>query len=71
MRSLRLACAALVATATLAGCANDSVPEAPPTPSPSPSALPISVPAGADGLDVRYLDKDGQVKTLRVKDFPR
>jgi hypothetical protein len=27
--------------------------------------------AGSDGLTVRYQDRDGSVKTLRVEDFRR
>lgn len=26
---------------------------------------------GSTGLDIRYLDRDGTLKTLRVRDFPR
>lgn len=36
--------------------------------SPSPAGLPTSV--GVGGLDVRYLE-NGEIKTLRVEDFPR
>lgn len=72
MRSLRLAVVALAAAAALVGCADKSAtPEVPPTPSSSPSALPTPVPLGAEGMDVRYLDEDGQTRTLRVEDFPR
>ena len=34
-----------------------------------PSLDPGSV--GSEGLDIRYLDSDGKIKTLKVKDFPR
>lgn len=71
MKFRRLACAALVAAAALTGCADKTAaPEVPPTPS-SPSALPTPVQLGAEGMDVRYLDEDGQIRTLRVEDFPR
>ena len=28
-------------------------------------------PVGSEGMDIRYLDSDGKIKTLKVKDFPR
>ena len=72
MKPFRLACVALVAAAALAGCADDPAPESPPpTPSASPSARPTAVPMGSEGLNLRYLDEDGEIKTLEVKDFPR
>lgn len=41
--------------------------QAPPTQAPSIN----TDPPGPVGLDVRYLDSDGEVKHLGVKDFPR
>lgn len=68
MRPHRLAFAALALTAVLAGCADVGLtPVAPPTPAPT---VP-SVSLGGEGLDVRYLDQDGTIKTLRVEEFPR
>ena len=38
----------------------------------TPTVLPRQdVVAGSDGLTVRYADRDGSLKTLRVEDFPR
>ncbi len=82
MRVLRLACALLAAAALLVGCSDEeSRPESPtPSASASPTPLPSgtapSIPSaagsvGSDGFTVRYLDSDGQVKTLQPKDFPR
>ena len=43
-----------------------------PDPVPAPTALPRQdLAAGSDGLTVRYADRDGSVKTLRVGDFRR
>ncbi len=78
--------AALV-LAAVTGCGMTSgwkvdQPESAPTvstnasPEPSPSGAPErpSIEPGAsvaDGMNVRYLDEDGNVKVLKVKDFPR
>jgi hypothetical protein len=62
--------------AALGGCARDGNAEQPaPTPS-APSSRPAdprlqSGPTGSDGLNVRYLDADGSIKTLQVRDFVR
>ena len=76
VRPLGWAVAAIALAAMLAGCADD--PEPTPEPTPSPTAPPSAeVPApelgsiGGEGLDIRYLDSDGKIKTLKVKDFPR
>jgi len=45
-----------------------STPAAPPTPIAPRIKADLPGPAG---LDVRYLDADGEVKRLGVKDFPR
>lgn len=50
-----------------AGCGRTD--PAPETPSPAP-ASPVA-PAGVGGLEIRYLDENGQIKTLWVEDFPR
>ena len=76
--------AALAATACTAGGEPAADPVATPTPSTSasPEASPAPAPApderpvvtgglGSDGLTVRYQDRDGSVKTLRVEDFRR
>ena len=76
--------AGLAATGCTSGgeAAADPVPE-PSTnasteasPAASPSAKPDQRPVvvgglGSDGLTVRYQDRDGSVKTLRVEDFRR
>lgn len=48
-------------------------PEAPAAPSraPAPEPLPQADDIPPAGLDVRYLDADGNYRVLRVKDFPR
>jgi hypothetical protein len=76
VRPLGWAAATIALTAMLAGCADDAEPTPDPTPSPTapPSAeVPPLDPAamGGEGLDIRYLDSDGKIKTLKVKDFPR
>jgi len=75
VRHLGWAAATIALAGVLAGCADD--PEPAPDPSPSPSAPPSAqVPSldpgsvGSEGLDIRYLDSDGKIKTLKVKDFP-
>jgi hypothetical protein len=75
-RLLRLGLPAVAVLAlTLAGCAEPQapVPTAPPaSPSASPSGFAPSVAGtGSEGMTVRYLDADGDVKTVRVEDFPR
>lgn len=61
----------------MTGCGEvESTPEAPATPpaSSAPSAPAPTAPQadlGNDGLNIRYLDEDGKIKTLRVEDFPR
>ena len=48
--------------------------EASPTPTsePTPGERPVVVgEIGSNGLTVRYQDRDGSVKTLRVEDFRR
>ena len=69
------AVATIALVAVLAGCADD--PEPTPDPTPSPTAPPSAeVPrldpgsVGGVGMDIRYLDSDGKIKTLKVKDFP-
>jgi hypothetical protein len=71
--------AVAVLAAALAGCGEPAAaPVAPPaSPAPTlPSGTPTGVPTvagstGSDGLTVRYLGDDGDVKTVRVEDFPR
>jgi ABC-type glycerol-3-phosphate transport system substrate-binding protein len=74
--------AGLAATACSAGGEQADAPVPAPTPSASTSATPTPTPtsggrvvvtgsAGSDGLTVRYQDRDGSVKTLRVEDFRR
>lgn len=40
-------------------------------PSTSPTPEQAEAETGVGGLDIRYLDADGRVKKLDVKDFPR
>jgi len=70
--------AALLAALALTGCQPGE--DAPPPPPPAEPAAPTEsddspAVAGQElaspGLDIRYLDADGQLKTLRVRDFPR
>ena len=76
MRWLGWVVATLAVAAVLAGCADR--PEPTPDPTPSPAAPPSATvrpldrgSVGSEGLDIRYLDPDGQIKTLQVEDFPR
>jgi hypothetical protein len=78
---------ALAAGAVVAGCGHGTTSAPAPTTTPAapasgassgggspagPTALPVQdVAAGSDGLTVRYADRDGSVKTLRVEDFRR
>jgi hypothetical protein len=75
VRLLGWVAATIALAAVLAGCADEAEPT--PDPDPSPTAPPTEkVPAldqgsvGSEGLDIRYLDSDGKIKTLKVKDFP-
>ncbi|SDR83229.1 hypothetical protein SAMN04488543_0578 [Friedmanniella luteola] len=76
--------AALTVTACTAGGGSSAAPV--PTPAPRATASPDPAPStpatpeprplatgglGTDGLTVRYQDRDGSIKTLRVEDFPR
>lgn len=74
--------ALLVLALVLAGCEAGrptvDPPASPPSataPSPTPSRgdrLPASWPgASAPGLEIRYLDEDGNPQVLQPKDFPR
>jgi hypothetical protein len=85
MKLLRTAGALLLAgvaaTACPAGDERAPVPEPTPDASTSPEAPSATPPAdrrpvvtgglGTDGLTVRYQDRDGSTKTLRVEDFRR
>jgi ABC-type glycerol-3-phosphate transport system substrate-binding protein len=80
MRLLASGAALLAVLAGTAGCSASEEPAASPAPTPSASSpAPTSVPtkewtlgsAGSDGLTVRYRDDDGDLKTVRVEDFPR
>ncbi len=73
--------ALLVLVLALTGCETGRSTADPPAPSSSPSApaptpsadrLPGSGPgAAAPGLEIRYLDEDGNPQVLRPEDFPR
>lgn len=74
--------ALLVLALVLTGCEADRPVADPPAPSPSatvPSPTPPGkdrLPAGesdasAPGLEIRYLDEDGNPQVLRPEDFPR
>jgi hypothetical protein len=76
VRPLGWAVATIALAAVLAGCGDGPEPTPHPTPDPTappspkgPRLDPGSV--GSEGLDIRYLDSDGKIKTLKVKDFPR
>jgi hypothetical protein len=59
-------------TPTTAGqpSAASSAPSTSPTTPPSKKTInPQLTGAGAGGLTIRYLDKDGTIKTVRVEDF--
>ena len=75
LRPVRLGLPAVaVLVLALAGCGDPAAPapSAPATPPPASSTLgPATGSAGSDGLTVRYLGDDGDVKTVRVEDFPR
>lgn len=80
-----MVCAVVGMAVALSGCAAIGSPKpdpAAPTPGRSSSpSVPPAAPTGAStpvttdapplGLDVRYLDEDGNYKTLRVDDLPR
>jgi hypothetical protein len=84
---LRTAGALLLAGLAATACTAGDEPSADPTPAPGPSTsaspAPMATPspvdgrpvvtggAGPDGLTVRYQDRDGSTKTLRVEDFRR
>ena len=47
-------------------------PSTAPIPTPAPDGRPVVTGGlGSDGLTVRYQDRDGSTKTLRVEDFRR
>ena len=76
VRPLGWAVATIALAAVLAGCGDG--PQLTPDPTAGPTAPPsATVPTldpgsvGSEGLDIRYLDSDGKIKTLKVKDFPR
>ena len=74
VRLLGWVAATMALAGVLAGCADEPKPEPTPGPTAPPSAkVPAVDPGsvGSEGLDIRYLDADGKVKTLKVKDFPR
>ena len=74
MRALGWTLTAVIALGALAGCDRASSADPDPTPTVSIAAAPLPEPpstAGqADGLSIRYLDRDGTVRTLEPKDFP-
>lgn len=45
--------------------------EVPSTRIPSTTTAPTTAKGSTGGLDVRYLDEDGGVKTIKVRDFRR
>jgi hypothetical protein len=70
-----IATAGLLGMALLGGC---STAADEPAPTPTSPATPSSTPLDPDGsaahpggMTIRYLDKDGKIKTLPVEDFPR
>ena len=84
MELLRTAGALLLVGLAATACTAGGEPAAAPTPAPSASASPepsttpspqgrpvVTGSAGSDGLTVRYQDRDGTTKTLRVEDFRR
>ena len=84
MKLLRTAGAVLLAGLAATACSAGGEPADAPVPAPTPSTsatpTPTAAPggrivvtgsAGSDGLTVRYQDRDGSVKTLRVEDFRR
>jgi hypothetical protein len=84
MKAVRMAGLLLALGVVVTGCTENRQPAAETTPSagqpssttsPSgtPSAQKISPrvsPGETGGLTIRYLDKDGTIKTVRVEDFP-
>lgn len=78
-------CVAVLVVAAVTGCGLIAQPEVPePQSGPSSALSPTATPTGPasspsidtagvvpGGMDVRYLDPDGTVKELKVKDFPR
>lgn len=83
MKLLRTAGALLLAGLAAAACTAGGEQAAGPTPVPRVSPEPTATPTpaegrpvvtgglGSDGLTVRYQDRDGSLKTLRVEDFRR
>jgi len=69
MKLLRTAGALLLA-GLAAACTASPEPTATPTPAPDPRPV-VTGGLGSDGLTVRYQDRDGSIKTLRVEDFRR
>ena len=66
------ACTAVGEQATAPTPAPSSAPTATPTAAPAPDGRPVVTGGlGSDGLTVRYQDRDGSTKTLRVEDFRR
>jgi hypothetical protein len=74
-----IATVGLLGMALLGGCST-AADEPAPTPAPGPTspAKPSSTPLDPDGsaahpggMTIRYLGKDGKIKTLPVEDFPR
>ena len=68
----------MLLVAALSACSGSSAaPEREPTPAPSPLPStpsrdqPVDTTTSTGGLDVRYLDDDGAVKTVKVRSFPR
>lgn len=76
---MKIAALAVALVAVLSACsvgdeAADGPSPAPSRPASSPTTritvAPTDVTAGVEGLDIRYLDHTGRIKTLRVEDFP-
>lgn len=72
----------LVVALVLTGCNDDGASVAPAAPPPSVTAAPTPAPDGGrptvsppgsvgQGLEIRYLDEDGEPQVLQPKDFPR
>ena len=75
MRALGWTLTAVIALGAFAGCDRASSADPAPIPAATTTAAPLPQPTAAggqaDGMNIRYLDQDGKIKTLEPKDFPR